>query len=91
MTMTKPEAVRPIRSLLRGLDVLEAVRSQDGLTVTEAARRVRLPRTTAYRILETLRTGGHVIRDEVDRYRVADAPAAVNGVRPHVNGARDVA
>jgi hypothetical protein len=38
--------------------------------VTEVADNARLPRTTAYRILETLRTGGYVIRDEIDdRYR----------------------
>jgi DNA-binding IclR family transcriptional regulator len=90
MSTAKTEAVRPIRSLLRGLDVLEAVKGQEGLTVTEAARRVRLPRTTAYRILETLRAGGHVIRDEVDRYRLSEAPQMGNG-RAHANGARDVA
>ena len=90
MSTAKSEAVRPIRSLLRGLDVLEAVKGQDGVTVTEAARRVRLPRTTAYRILETLRAGGHVIRDDVDRYRLAEAPHMSNG-RAHANGARDVA
>lgn len=87
---TKPEAVRPIRSLLRGLDVLDAVRGQEGLTVTEVARRVRLPRTTAYRILETLRSGGHIVRDEVDRYRLAAAPA-MNAGRSQTNGARDAA
>jgi DNA-binding IclR family transcriptional regulator len=90
MTATKTEAVRPIRSLLRGLDVLEAVRGQEGLTVTEAARRVRLPRTTAYRILETLRAGGHVVRDDVDRYRAADT-LAFGAARQQANGARDVA
>lgn len=90
MTTPKSEAVRPIRSLLRGLDVLEAVRGHDGVTVTEAARRVRLPRTTAYRILETLRAGGHIVRDDLDRYRIADSQAAPPS-RPQANGARDAA
>jgi DNA-binding IclR family transcriptional regulator len=67
-----PEAtlpVRPIRSLLRGLEVLAALAEGEGLTVTQAARAVRLPRTTTYRVLETLRNGGYVQRDEMDRYR----------------------
>lgn len=61
---------RPIRALLRGLEALEALNSQDGLTVTEVAQHTRLPRTTAYRILETLCSGGFAQRDEADdRYR----------------------
>lgn len=64
------EPVRPIRALLRGLEALHALNQRDGLTVTEVADRARLPRTTAYRILETLRHGGFVVRDEMDdRYR----------------------
>lgn len=61
---------RPIRALLRGLEALEALNVQDGLTVTEVAQRTRLPRTTAYRILETLCSGGFAQRDVADdRYR----------------------
>jgi IclR family transcriptional regulator, mhp operon transcriptional activator len=64
------EPVRPIRALLRGLEALHALNRRDGLTVTEVADWAKLPRTTAYRILETLRHGGFVIRDEMDdRYR----------------------
>ncbi|MCA3692416.1 helix-turn-helix domain-containing protein [Aquidulcibacter sp.] len=64
------EPVRPIRALLRGLEALRALNGQDGMTVTEVAERARVPRTTAYRILETLCQGGFVIRDEMDdRYR----------------------
>lgn len=66
------EAVRPIRSLLRGLDALAAVRGPDGRTVTEVSRATRLPRTTAYRVLETLRLGGYVERELDDRYRATD-------------------
>ncbi|GIU67695.1 helix-turn-helix domain-containing protein [Candidatus Phycosocius spiralis] len=64
------ESVRPIRALLRGLEALSALNGQDGMTVTEVAERALLPRTTAYRILETLCQGGFVVRDEMDdRYR----------------------
>jgi IclR family transcriptional regulator, mhp operon transcriptional activator len=70
MTTDALEPVRPIRALLRGLEALHALNQRDGLTVTEVADRARLPRTTAYRILETLRHGGFVVRDEMDdRYR----------------------
>jgi DNA-binding IclR family transcriptional regulator len=48
---------------------MAALGDNNGLTVTEAARRVRLPRTTTYRVLETLRAGGYVLRDDMDRYR----------------------
>lgn len=65
-----PEPIRPIRALLRGLEALEALNRRDGLTVSEVAAATRLPRTTAYRILETLCAGGFVVRDDIDdRYR----------------------
>lgn len=69
------EAVRPIRALLRGLEAMAVLSCSRGLTVTETARRAKLPRTTTYRILETLRAGGYVLRDENDRYVIA-APVA---------------
>jgi hypothetical protein len=86
------EPVRPIRALLRGLEALAVLSNSRGLTVTETARRARLPRTTAYRILETLRAGGYVARDEDDRYILAaEASAAANGARndktDHANAA----
>lgn len=89
MSTEKPEAVRPIRSLLRGLQALGALGVSDGLTVTETARQARLPRTTAYRVLETLRLGGYVERDTDDRYRATEKAAglaAAAGVATHANG-----
>jgi IclR family transcriptional regulator, mhp operon transcriptional activator len=67
---TTSDTVKPIRALLRGLDVLSALNSRDGMVVSEVARATRLPRTTVYRVLETLVLGGFVVRDtEDDRYR----------------------
>lgn len=64
------DAIRPIRALLRGLETLEALNRRDGLTVSEVAGETGLPRTTAYRILETLCWGGFAVRDDADdRYR----------------------
>lgn len=66
----KSESIRPIRALLRGLDSLRCLNAHNGVTVTEIAEQTGLPRTTAYRILETLCVGGYAVRDPADdRYR----------------------
>jgi IclR family transcriptional regulator, mhp operon transcriptional activator len=65
------ESTRPIRALMRGLDALTVLNLRDGATVSEVAHEVRLPRTTVYRILETLCDAGFVFRDAADeRYRL---------------------
>ncbi len=65
------ESTRPIRALMRGLDALTVLNSRDGATVSEVAHEIRLPRTTVYRILETLCNAGFVFRDAADdRYRL---------------------
>ncbi len=65
------ESTRPIRALMRGLDALTVLNLRDGATVSEVAHEIRLPRTTVYRILETLCDAGFVFRDgSDDRYRL---------------------
>jgi IclR family mhp operon transcriptional activator len=65
------ESTRPIRALLRGLDVLTILNVRNGATVSDVAGEIRLPRTTTYRILETLCSAGYVFRDVADdRYRL---------------------
>jgi IclR family transcriptional regulator, mhp operon transcriptional activator len=65
------ESTRPIRALMRGLDALTVLNLRDGATVSEVAQEIRLPRTTVYRILETLCNAGFVFRDPADdRYRL---------------------
>jgi IclR family mhp operon transcriptional activator len=65
------ESTRPIRALMRGFDALTVLNLRDGATVSEVAQEIRLPRTTAYRILETLCNAGFVLRDPGDdRYRL---------------------
>jgi IclR family mhp operon transcriptional activator len=65
------ESTRPIRALIRGLDALTVLNLRDGATVSEVAHEIRLPRTTVYRILETLCNAGFVFRDATDdRYRL---------------------
>ena len=66
------ESTRPIRALSRGLDALTVLNLRNGATVSEVAQEIRLPRTTTYRILETLSHAGFVYRDtNDDRYRLA--------------------
>ena len=65
------ESTRPIRALIRGLDALTVLNLRNGATVSEVAQEIRLPRTTTYRILETLSHAGFVYRDSTDdRYRL---------------------
>ena len=66
-----PESTRPIRALMRGLDALAVLNRRNGATVSEVAGDIRLPRTTTYRVLETLCAAGYVFRDQADdRYRL---------------------
>jgi IclR family mhp operon transcriptional activator len=65
------ESTRPIRALMRGLEALTVLNLRDGATVSEVVGEIRLPRTTVYRILETLCDAGFVYRDgNDDRYRL---------------------
>ena len=65
------ESTRPIRALIRGLDALTVLNLRNGATVSEVAQEIKLPRTTTYRILETLSHAGYVYRDATDdRYRL---------------------
>jgi IclR family mhp operon transcriptional activator len=74
------ESTRPIRALMRGLDALTVLNTRDGATVSEIAHDIRLPRTTVYRILETLCGGGFVFRDDTDdRYRLTVRVRGLSG------------
>ena len=64
-------AVKDIRALQRGFDVLEALNRHNGSTLTEVTRFVSLPKATTYRILENLSRAGYIVRDKADgRYRL---------------------
>jgi IclR family mhp operon transcriptional activator len=64
-------STRPIRALLRGLEVLHVLNQHNGATVSEVATAIDLPRTTTYRILETLCVAGYAYRAASDdRYRL---------------------
>ncbi len=64
-------STRPIRALLRGLEVLYVLNQRNDATVSEVATAIELPRTTTYRILETLCNAGYAYRAASDeRYRL---------------------
>src|SRR5271155_6155054 len=60
------ESTRPIRALNRGLHVLSELNRLERAAINTLASAVGLPRTTTFRILETLRTAGYVERDPHD-------------------------
>jgi IclR family mhp operon transcriptional activator len=60
------QATRPIRALSRGLEVLAELNRQQRAPIHTLSSTVRLPRTTTFRILETLRLAGFVERDPQD-------------------------
>jgi IclR family mhp operon transcriptional activator len=60
------ESTRPVRALNRGLEVLTELNRLERAAINTLAAAVGLPRTTTYRILETLRLAGYVERDAHD-------------------------
>jgi IclR family transcriptional regulator, mhp operon transcriptional activator len=60
------ESTSPIRALNRGLEVLSELNRLERAAISTLASAVDLPRTTTYRILETLRLAGYVERDAHD-------------------------
>jgi IclR family transcriptional regulator, mhp operon transcriptional activator len=65
------DSTRPIRALIRGLEALAVLNRRNGATVSEVTSEIKLPRTTTYRILQTLSEAGYVYRDPTDdRYRL---------------------
>ncbi|MEQ8507704.1 MAG: helix-turn-helix domain-containing protein [Rhodospirillaceae bacterium] len=54
---------KTVRSVLKTLNVLEALNRNNGATVTAIATETGLPRGTVFRLLETLVEGGYALRD----------------------------
>lgn len=63
---TTRESTRPIRALNRGLEVLMELNRLQRAAINTISAAVGLPRTTTYRILETLRLAGYVERESSD-------------------------
>lgn len=52
-----------VRSLERGLQILQVINQTGGLKASEIAKQASIPRPTVYRLLETLESRGFVLRD----------------------------
>lgn len=69
-----------LRSLKRGLKVLALLNQTENVSITELARHLGLPRTTAERILLTLLAEGYVQRVPDDkRYRLSAKVCSLSG------------
>jgi IclR family mhp operon transcriptional activator len=55
-----PRTLEPVRAIHRSLDILDALAGGERLTIGDVAKRTRMPRTTAYRALQTLAARGFV-------------------------------
>lgn len=74
------QANQELRSLKRGLKVLALLNQTENVSITELARHLKLPRTTAERILLTLLAEGYVHRIPDDkRYRLSSKVCSLSG------------
>jgi IclR family transcriptional regulator, mhp operon transcriptional activator len=74
------KAEQELRSLKRGLKVLSLLNQADTISITELARHLELPRTTAERILLTLLAEGYVQRVPHDkRFRLSAKVCSLAG------------
>ena len=55
-----------VRALVRGLDVLLAVNQKNAANIPQITKMTGMPRPTVYRMLETLRRQGYVVRSPTD-------------------------
>lgn len=61
-----------VAALERGLALLCVLDVVEGLSLSEAARRATLNKTTAFRLMRSLERNGFVARGEDDRYRLGE-------------------
>lgn len=74
------KADQELRSLKRGLTVLALLNQTETVSITELARKLVLPRTTAERIMLTLLAEGYVQRvPDVKRYRLSPKVCSLSG------------
>ena len=62
-----------VRSLSRGLDILNLLNIRDSSTPAELAQELQIPRATVYRLLQTMADKGFIYRHSSDnRFRMTD-------------------
>lgn len=71
MKKPRPAKSYSVPAIHRTLDILETLASEnDGMTITEVSRRFRIPKSSAYAILQTLKSRDYLEKDGEDRYRL---------------------
>ena len=69
MESTKNPKSYSVPAVQRSLDLIEALaRNHHDLTITEAHRKFKIPKSSVYAILQTLKARGYVEQDQDDRY-----------------------
>ena len=63
--------VYSVPAIHRMLDVIEALIKVRTITVSEVNRQLKIPKSSAYAILQTLKSRGYVHKDELDRYSLS--------------------
>lgn len=69
MTSARLPKIYSVPAVERALDIIEAMASASHeMTITEANRKLKIPKSSVYAILQTLKSRGYVDKDDADRY-----------------------
>ena len=71
MRSAKSDASYSVPALHRTLDIIEALIGQRPLTVSELHRQFKIPKSSVYAILQTLKSRGYVSKDDNDQYSLS--------------------
>lgn len=64
-------AAYSVPAIHRTLDIIETLVEQRALTVSDISRQFNIPKSSAYAILQTLKSRGYVEKDSEDRYALS--------------------
>jgi DNA-binding IclR family transcriptional regulator len=67
----QPANVYSVPAIHRMLDIVEGLIEVRTVTVSEVNRQLKIPKSSAYAILQTLKSRGYVHKDEFDRYSLS--------------------
>lgn len=70
-TAEKGPNVYSVPAIHRTLDIVEALIKLRTITVSEVNHQFKIPKSSAYAILQTLKARGYVHKDELDRYSLS--------------------
>lgn len=81
-----------VRTLERGLNIIELLNRSNGMTINDVAQQTRLPRPTAFRLLHTLMDEGYVVYAARERqYRLTAQARVLSQGYQHRSWITDIA